>query len=891
MNRDIMQRLRAALADRYHVANKLGAGGMATVYRAHDVKHARDVAIKVLHPDLGAALGGERFLSEIRTTARLQHPHVLPLLDSGDADGLLYYVMPLVTGETLRARLERDQQLPVDDAMLIAREVADALGYAHGLGVIHRDIKPENILLRDGHAVVADFGIALAVQTAGGARMTQTGLSLGTPQYMSPEQAMGERTIDARSDLYALAAVTYEMLVGEPPFTGPTVQAIVARILTEEPRSVLAQRKAVPEAVSHAVMRALEKLPADRFSSAAEFTAALRGDGPAPTRVSPAVRVRRQGVPVWALAVVSIAMFAIGALLMNVLRGNPVGRGSVRNLAIALPDSMRVAFNGTAETPGGQGSVTISADGRRIAWVGVAGGGGAGVRLYVRDVDSYAITAVPGSDGAYAPVLSDDGARLAYFSGSEFREVNLARSETRVLARGLMSTYGASYVGSDSLLVATETGLLTLTASGGTTRKLPVPRVAGVSPGPITFPRTAAGMRYAVGLARGGPLLVVSLADGATRMIRPFAGDTAAGIAGDAPKVIGGRLYWHVRDAVMSAQFDASGARITSEPMVVSTGVRGDVLGAADFDVANDGTMVFVPGADAAVGHLALLDRQGGVDTIAVPPADYAGFDLSPDGRSLLTKSISSAGVTELRVFDLVRGVGTLVDVGVGDVSQPGWLADSRSLLVSVAPGGLASARLLRVATDGRARTDTIMPGGLDRYAVSHGGRVVIAQVTRNRSPNRYLTADVGVDTKLYASQDGGTFTELPSLRGMLTPSVSSDGRWVTYERYQNDDATIFVERFPLDGRPIRVPGRGYEAYLSPKGDKLFYRTGAGIMQVPLTFTRDGVTMGEPTMWVTFPFADFMGRAYKIASDERVLVKLLPSTKPQAEIRVVMRPQ
>ena len=185
---------------------------MATVYLAHDLKHDRDVAIKVLHPELGAALGGERFLREIRTTARLQHPHILPLLDSGEADGLLYYVMPFVAGETLRARLTRERQLPIDDAVFVAREVADALGYAHGHGVIHRDIKPENILLQGGHAMVADFGIALAVQSAGGARMTQTGLSLGTPQYMTPEQAMGERAIDARSDIYALGAVTYEML-------------------------------------------------------------------------------------------------------------------------------------------------------------------------------------------------------------------------------------------------------------------------------------------------------------------------------------------------------------------------------------------------------------------------------------------------------------------------------------------------------------------------------------------------------------------------------------------------------------------------------------------------------------------------------------------------------
>ena len=275
MTPDTAARLNAALADRYRIDRELGAGGMATVYLAHDLKHDRDVAVKVLHPDLGAALGGERFLSEIKTTARLQHPHILPLLDSGDADGLLYYVMPVVTGETLRARLEREHQLPIPDAVRIAREVASALDYAHRQGVIHRDIKPENILLHDGQALVADFGIALAVQSAGGARMTQTGLSLGTPQYMSPEQAMGERTIDARSDVYALGAVLYEMLAGDAPFIGSSVQAIVAKVMSEKPTPIHTLRDTVPLAIEQAVSTALAKLPADRFGSAAEFSSAL----------------------------------------------------------------------------------------------------------------------------------------------------------------------------------------------------------------------------------------------------------------------------------------------------------------------------------------------------------------------------------------------------------------------------------------------------------------------------------------------------------------------------------------------------------------------------------------------------------------------------------------
>src|SRR5215208_2761007 len=276
----IAERLAESLKERYRIEREIGEGGMATVYLAEDVRHHRKVALKVLHPELSAVLGPERFLKEIELTANLQHPHILPLFDSGSADGQLYYVMPFVEGETLRGRLEREKHLPIGDALRIATEVADALHYAHGRGVVHRDIKPENILLQGGHALVADFGIALAVQQAGGQRMTQTGLSLGTPHYMSPEQAMGDRAIDARSDIYALGAVAYEMLVGEPPFTGPTVQAIVARLMSEDPRSIVAQRKAVDESVEYAVMRALEKLPADRFATAHEFAAALSEAAP-----------------------------------------------------------------------------------------------------------------------------------------------------------------------------------------------------------------------------------------------------------------------------------------------------------------------------------------------------------------------------------------------------------------------------------------------------------------------------------------------------------------------------------------------------------------------------------------------------------------------------------
>jgi serine/threonine-protein kinase len=300
-------RLTTALADRYRIERELGQGGMATVHLAQDLKHDRKVAVKVLKPELAAVLGADRFLAEIKVTANLQHPNLLPLFDSGEADGFLYYVMPFVEGETLRARLERERQLPVDETVRLVTLLASALDHAHAQGVIHRDLKPENILLAAGQPVIADFGIALAVAHAGGSRVTETGLSLGTPQYMSPEQAAGERALDARSDQYALAAVTYEMLTGEPPHTGPTAQAIIARLMTERPRSVRLTRPAATAAVDFAIGRALAKPPADRFPTCGAFARALL--------TSPARRNR--GVLIGAAAAGLVVLAGVAWLATN----------------------------------------------------------------------------------------------------------------------------------------------------------------------------------------------------------------------------------------------------------------------------------------------------------------------------------------------------------------------------------------------------------------------------------------------------------------------------------------------------------------------------------------------------------------------------------------------
>src|SRR5437899_8498574 len=281
-------RLIAALAGRYAIARELGAGGMARVYLARDLKHDRDIALKVLRPELAAALGAERFLEEIRISAKLDHPHILTLIDSGATDGFVYYVLPFVRGESLRDKLNRDKQLGLEEALAITQQVASALDYAHRQGVVHRDIKPENILIQEGEAVVADFGIALAVKEAGGNRLTETGLSLGTPQYMSPEQATGDRQLDARSDVYSLGAVLYEMLAGEPPVTGPTAQAMIAKLMTERPTRLRIVRDTVPDGIDSAVAKALSKVPADRFAGAGDFARALatgnQERGPAPAR-------------------------------------------------------------------------------------------------------------------------------------------------------------------------------------------------------------------------------------------------------------------------------------------------------------------------------------------------------------------------------------------------------------------------------------------------------------------------------------------------------------------------------------------------------------------------------------------------------------------------------
>jgi len=295
---DLRSRLQPALADRYSIDREAGRGGMATVYLAQDLKHDRRVALKVLHPELAASIGAERFLREIQIAARLQHPHILPLYDSGQADGLLYYVMPFVAGESLRDRLNREKRLSLDDALAIARDVAAALDYAHRQNVVHRDIKPENVMLHEGEAMVTDFGIAKAVSAAGSGSLTQTGMAVGTPAYMSPEQASGESEPDGRSDVYSLGCMLFEMLTGSAAFTGPSAQAIIMKRFLEPVPSLRTALPTVPESVDTAVTRALAKEPADRFATAAQLAQALMiHTGATPLSITPVTLSTQSATP------------------------------------------------------------------------------------------------------------------------------------------------------------------------------------------------------------------------------------------------------------------------------------------------------------------------------------------------------------------------------------------------------------------------------------------------------------------------------------------------------------------------------------------------------------------------------------------------------------------
>jgi len=870
-----VERLTAALADRYRIERELGAGGMATVYLAEDLKHHRKVAVKVLHPELAAVLGAERFLAEIQTTANLQHPHILPLHDSGQADGLLFYVMPFVEGETLRARLTREQQLPIDEAVRITREVASALDYAHRHGVIHRDIKPENILLHEGQALIADFGIALAVSTAGGQRMTQTGISLGTPEYMSPEQALGERTVTAKSDVYALGCVLYEMLTGEPPFTGATVQAVVTRVLNEEPRPIHQVRKMVPEHVEAATLHALAKLPADRPGSAAEFAAALVDTG-----LAPHARAQRVHVPLakakallvhpyqlLAAFVAGIALMTLTLAAWRLVRPLPASGSPVR-FVVAPPDGYRLLESHPAVSP----------DGRTVVFVADSAGTS---RLVVRDLGEASARILPGTEGAVAdpspPFFSPDGRWVAFVAGRKVKKIQLGDAGNVVdLAEfgGIEEVHGGAW-GDDGWIVlgaGLARGLVRVREEGGPLTTLAEP---SRDRGEISYHRPD--------ILPGGRVILFALYSLNGWNVASLALDTK-----EAPRVLlpgatavkylsPGYLLYANAGGLFIVRFDAERLRVVGPEQLIASHLplidwASGLFPSFGVGKGTLGMLTQAPDERRSVARwtqrLVILNREGGAQLVA----DGTGGSVqwSPTGTQLATYDS-----LQITTFDLNRGgLRNRLTSGPARV-YPVYTPDgSRIAHTSYQSGG---GDLYWVATHGGAAPELLLTSERRKYpeSFSPDGKFL---TYREYDP---VTAD-----DIWILPVEGERKPRPVVRTPFREwgsAISPDGKVLAFVSNQSGRAEVYIQRFPESDGSERVSLNGGEAvHWRPGGRELFFREGGSIMSSLISDGPNGLRAGVPQRVL-----DVRVSAFDVSPDGKRFAALISSETPPKRFLMV----
>ena len=811
-------RLAASIASRYTIDREIGRGGMATVYLARDVKHGRPVALKILDPELGAVLGVERFLAEIRVTANLQHPNLLPLFDSGETDGILFYVMPFVEGESLRDRLSREKQLPVSEAIHIATSVASALDYAHRHGVIHRDLKPENILLHEGQPLVADFGIALAVSNAGGARVTQTGISLGTPQYMSPEQATGDRAIDGRTDVYSLGAVVYEMLTGDPPHLGGTAQSVISKVLTERPRPIRSARQSVPSHVDRSVLRALEKLPADRFATAQEFSAALLGhtlsvpppivteEAPVVSTSTPRTRwTRRVGA---GLAIVALATLA-GVGWMKVLR-RPLS--PTTRFTLDIPERQHfIMVNGVP--------VAFSPDGRAIVYAGA--GGPASRQLYYRRLDELEAHALPGTEESNTPFFSSDGKVVGFTKALSLYTVPVSSGAPKMIANG--SYRSPSWTADGTMYLGTPRGLVRI-------------RPNQTTPEPLTEPDSAKGE-----LGHGTPILGP---DGNTliywvRAVPPRMDHLALlrldtkesrDIEGDAVNPLGvldGYLIFGRQDGTLNAiRYDPRTLRSVTDAVTVLDGVAARTTGGIAASISRDGSLVYARGGTTS--QLIVTDETGKQVAATTEPREFTVAAFSPDGRRIAVNVQQEGGLGDVWLFDLSTSILSRLtsDAYVYAPSPPSWTPDGK--------------RVVFVRT----------PANLDLWWASADGGQPAEKIATLQQPTRAVT--FAPDGKSAVVNTGAPLTELwrlpldgdrkaarmyHSAFPELNPAISPDGKWIAY-------ASNVTGRFQIYLRPFPGPGGAIQLSAAPtpannpqwtRDGRLLLRVGDSLSVVTLT--------------------------------------------------------
>jgi len=853
-----LERLTSSLSDRYRIERKIGEGGMATVYLAHDLKHERKVALKVLKQELAAVVGAERFLAEIKTTANLQHPHILPLYDSGEADSFLYYVMPYVEGETLRDRIDREKQLPVGEAVRIAVAVANALDYAHRNGVVHRDIKPGNILIQDGQPVVGDFGIALAVGSAGGARLTETGLSIGTPFYMSPEQATGDQGVGPASDTYALAAVLYEMVTGEPPYTGTTAQAVLGRIIQGGPVSASAVRASVPRHVDGAIRKGLEKLPADRFTGAHDFAAALQDESFRYGSEDAAAVGGVAGGWRWAAVGGVATSLGLAAALVAALR-SPEPVEYVERFEMPFREADEIEWLGPA-------GYALSPDGRMLVYRHNPGGSASQV-LMVRRWDELRATPVRETQGAGDPAVSPDGLELAFNQNGEVKVLALAGGPVRTLAEGdepLWGPDGYIYLGADS-------GLVRVPASGGPAEELT--RLAEGEDRHFTDDVLPDGRNLLYTVALDGfdsfEIRGYDLEAGESKSITP-------GFAATYVAASGLLVFGMDGGVMMAAPFDPKAMELLGTPVAIMDGL-------AAWSISDDGKLFYTTGTTLGgtveqVMQLLWVDRSGDAEPIDpgwtfMRGGPDTGWTLSPDGTRLAVRERTTDG-NDIWIKQLDRGPRSRLTFGGAEERMPVWgPTPSEVTFMSDRDGDLD---VWTKAADGTGEPKRILDFDRDIATMSWSPDREW-MVIRTGGPRG---SEGGRD--VFAFRPGVDSVPSPLLASPeydeMYPEISPDGRWIAYQTTETDRHEIYVRPFPdvTGGRwQVSVDG-GRNPKWSHDGREIFFQgPNREMMVVPVsgdpTFsagTPELLFEGDPN-WV---WGDILGNVYVVAPDDQRFV-------------------
>jgi Tol biopolymer transport system component/tRNA A-37 threonylcarbamoyl transferase component Bud32 len=869
---DAVAQLNSALTGRYEVEREIGAGGMATVYLARDLRHDRRVALKVLKPELGAVLGVERFLAEIKVTANLQHPNLLPLFDSGEANGLLFYVMPYVEGESLRARLEREKQLPVDEAVRIVAAIASALDYAHRHGVIHRDLKPENILLHEGQPLVADFGIALAVSRAGGNRITQTGLSLGTPQYMSPEQATADRAIDGRTDIYSLGAVLYEMLVGDPPYTGSTSQAIIAKVLTEKPRPVRSGRPAVPAHVEASVERALEKLPADRFATAHEFAEAVTGaraigpgsGGPASreSRAQPASARARWLRRAMAIIPWVVALGAAGWAATRTTHDT----GDLPTARFAVP------ILATARITAGQ-YLAVSPNGARFAWVGQTP---SGTQIFVRSLDDLSFKAIAGTEAAGLLCFSPDGAWLAFFADKRLKKVSLAGgSPVTVASVDRINPAGCTWGVRDDIVIGDATaGLWRVAAAGG------VPSVLTTLDHRLGE-RGHGAPRF---LADGKTIAFVSWRNGTEDAHLAFT--TLDGKVTVSPQLglqamqleTGPIVFVTSDGTLMAARFDPRHLVVgTPVPVAEKVYVRPD--GYSPWGASPNGTLVMLRSQTSS--RLVLVTRNGGAEPLGNELRAFRTPRVSPDGGRIAVEIDQGGLGGQADIWMITRASQTLSRLTVGGNStDPLWTPDGRRIaFTSTGDSAKAPLNVYWQNSDGSGAREPLVSGPAVLWPMSWApdGRTLVYEEYAPGNPTRIKAVRPG-------EKESRLLVPSPSM--VRLPSVSPDGHWIAYSSNETGRFEVYVSPFPAaEGKAQVSTNGGDEPVWARNGRELFYRDLTSMVAAAVQ-TKPAFSVTARRTLFDDPFLRSSSRNYDLMPDDQHFL-MLKATDEAAQFVVV----